>query len=243
MTTTRLSTLLGDALRRQRELHSLTQRELADRAEVSQTTVARVERGVQTPNMATLERLFAAVDAQLTVGLEPLDAHVDAAIVELTARPVAERIAAAGVDKAMDGLGDIPFVFDGPTAALLQGAPVPVPAVDIALAWRDADAFTEWLTRKYAHRWHEKWQEFGYLALDPREPGAHRWQTMVGEIRARMLDELPEAIEIRHGERRYRVVPLAEVEITDARAAGLLRRYRRQRAESPLGARRVGSAG
>jgi hypothetical protein len=81
---------------------------------------------------------------------------------------------------------------------------------------------------------HEKWQEFGYLALDPREPGAHRWQTMVGELRARLADELPESIEVRHGEHRYPVVPLAEVEVTDPQAAALLRRYRRQR-RTPAG--------
>lgn len=41
-----------------------------------------------------------------------------------------------------------------------------------------------------------------------------------------MCDELPETVEVRHGDRGYRVVPLVELELTDPHAAGLLRRYR-----------------
>ena len=66
--------------------------------------------------------------------------------------------------------------------------------------------------------------------MEPEEPGEHRWLTRYGVIRATMCDELPEAIEIRHGERTYRVVPLVEVELSDSRAAQLLRRYRRRSA-------------
>lgn len=229
MTTSRLLTLLGTALRRERELQRLTQQALAARTGISQATVARIERGDRMPSVPMLERLFAALDTQLTVGVEPLDAHVDAVITALRAVPLDERLADLELDRAADLLADIPYAFDGPTAALLQGAPVPVQAIDIALAWRDADAFTEWLTRRYAHRWHAQWEQFGYLPVDPREPGDHRWRTVAGELRARMCDELPETIEVRHGVRTYRVVPLADLEITDPRAADLLRRYREQR--------------
>ena len=48
-----------------------------------------------------------------------------------------------------------------------------------------------------------------------------------------MCDELPETIEVRHGGRSYQVVPLVELELTEPRAAELLRRYRdRQPASS-----------
>ena len=102
----------------------------------------------------------------------PLDAHLDAQLAESAAKPLTERIEELELARAVDRLGDLPYVLTGGTAALLQGAPVPVEAVEIAVAWRDADAFTEWLTRSYGQRWHEQYQEFGYLPLDPREPGA-----------------------------------------------------------------------
>ncbi|MBM0279385.1 hypothetical protein [Micromonospora tarensis] len=45
-----------------------------------------------------------------------------------------------------------------------------------------------------------------------------------------MCDELPETIEVRHGDRAYQVVPLVELELTEPHAGELLRRYRaRQR--------------
>ncbi|BCJ60238.1 hypothetical protein [Micromonospora endophytica] len=57
--------------------------------------------------------------------------------------------------------------------------------------------------------------------------------TRYGELRASMCDELPESIEVRHGARSYRVVPLVQVELTEPRAAALLRRYRSRSAGSP----------
>ena len=110
---------------------------------------------------------------------------------------------------------------------LLQGAPVPAEATEIALAWRDVDRFAAWPERGHAQRWNERWQEFGYRRIDPREPGPYRWETVVGEIRAVFPDELPESIEVRHDGQGYRVVPLALVELAEPAAADLLRRFRR----------------
>jgi transcriptional regulator with XRE-family HTH domain len=226
MPSSRLSALLGTTLRRQRELHGLTQRALADRADTSQSAIARIEHGDRAPTVAMLERLFAALDLQLTVGVEPLDAHLDARIEDLTARPIADRIEEVDLPRAMDRLGDLPYAFTGATAALIQGAPVPMEEVEIAVAWRDVEPFAAWLDRYYAHRWNTRWQEFGFLPNDPREPGEHRWQTVAGVLRARMCDEPPEAIEVRHGDRTYPVVPLALVEVTEPATADLLRRWR-----------------
>lgn len=229
MTESRLLAQLGASLRRERERHNLTQQALANLAGISQATITRIERGDRAPSVPMLERLFAALGSQLTIGVEPLDAHVDAAIGEQSQTALADRIADASLTKVVAALADIPHIFAGPAAALIQGAPVPVDAVDIVVEWRYADAFTNWLNLRYARRWHEKWQEFGYLAIDPRSPGAHRWNTLLGEIRARMCDELPESIEVRHGEQSYQVVPLADVEVDDPRTASLLRRYRHLR--------------
>jgi len=90
MPSSRLANLIGTALRRQRELHQLTQQALAERAGVSQATIARIERGDRAPSLLMVEALFAALGGQLAVAVEPLDAHVDARIADLEQRAVAE---------------------------------------------------------------------------------------------------------------------------------------------------------
>ncbi|MBQ1016106.1 XRE family transcriptional regulator, partial [Micromonospora sp. M51] len=184
--------------------------------------------GERAPSIAVLERLLAAMDVQLVVGFEPLDAHLDAQIDDLAARPIAERIDGLGLDRLLDRLTDFPQVITGSTAALLQGAPVPVDALEIALRWQDAKAFTRWLEANYGQRWNARWGEFGGVWLEPEEPGEHLWSTRYGEVRATMCDELPETIEVCHGGRSYRVVPLVELELSEPRSAELLRRYRRR---------------
>ncbi|MBQ0981609.1 helix-turn-helix transcriptional regulator [Micromonospora sp. M61] len=226
MPSTRLVTLLGATVRQQRHLRELSQRQLAALAGVSQAAVARIERGERAPTIPVLERMLAAMDVQLAVGVEPLDAHLDARMDDLAARPLAERIDELGLDRLLDRLSDLPQVLTGSTAALLQGAPVPVDALEIAVRWQDSKVLTRWLERNYGQRWNARWGEFGGVWLEPEEPGEHRWSTRYGEIRATMCDELPETIEVRHGGRGYQVVPLVELELAEPRAGELLRRYR-----------------
>ncbi|WP_406040823.1 helix-turn-helix domain-containing protein [Micromonospora sp. NBC_00898] len=235
MPESRLASQIAAALRRERGSRLLTQQAVAELAGTSQAAVARVERGDRIPSIPLVERLFAALGLQLAVGVEPLDSHLDARMAELAARPVADRIDDLRLDRFLDRLGDVPHLLAGSTAALLQGAPVPVEAVEIALRWRDSARFTAWLEAAYGQRWNARWEEFGGLRLEPEEPGEHRWRTRYGEIRARLCDELPESIEVRHGDRSYRVVPLLQVELTDPRAADLLRRHRQRQADGAAG--------
>lgn len=224
----RLTRLFGAMLREQRERRGLTQEKLAILAEVSQATVARIERGSRSASLPMLERLFEALHLQVTLGVEPLDAHLDAVIDTQLSTPLADRVAATDIERVLGRLA-VPFAFDGTTAALLQGAPVPVGDIEIALRWSDADAFTEWLTANHGQRWHARWETFGYLDLDPRRPGEHRWRTIPGIIRARMCDRLPDAIDVSLGGRIHPVVPLADLQIDDPHVADLLRRYGERR--------------
>jgi transcriptional regulator with XRE-family HTH domain len=128
---------------------------LAERAGVTQAAIARIEKGTRVPSVSTVERLLAAMGLQLAIGVEPLDAHVDAAIDRIADTPLADRIADTDIDSILQHLTGIPYAFDGAAAALLQGAPVPVDAVYIAVAWADSEAFTDWLANSYGHRWNE----------------------------------------------------------------------------------------
>ncbi|MEH0846404.1 helix-turn-helix domain-containing protein [Micromonospora sp. CPCC 205711] len=241
MTESRLAARIAGTLRLERETRGLTQQALATLAGMSQGGVARIERGDRMPSIPLVERVFAALGLQLAVTVEPLDTHLDARMDELAARPLAERIDELGLDRVLDRLGDLPHVLAGGTAAVLQGAPVPADGVEIAVRWSDSARFTAWLDAAYGQRWNARWGEFGGLRLEPEEPGEHRWQTRYGEVRAQLCDELPEAIEVRHDGRSYRVVPLVAVELTDPRAADLLRRHR-QRQASDAGTRSAGSS-
>lgn len=232
MTDHGLRSHIGSTLRRRRERDGLTQAELADRAAINQAMVARIERGDRAPSVAVLERLFGVLGCQVRLVLEPLDKDVDDAISALTRVPLAERIAAAGIPRFAGDLDPIPYVFVGASAALLQGAPVPAPRMEIALARDDCDEFTRWLSHRYGKRWHHHYQEFGFVALDPRRPGEPLWR-IIGNvvIRVDLCDELPASLEVRHDDRTYRVAPLAGLEIDDPDTARLLRRYREQQHE------------
>lgn len=226
MSPSRLTARLGAVLRQQRELRGLSQEALAARTDTDRSTITRIEQGSRAPSLPMLERLFAALDLQLAFRVEPLDAQLDAQLDELRRSPTTERIGDLRLDLMADRLGDLPYVWAGSTAALLQGAPLPDDDLEINVRWSDADQFTAWLTRNWAERWNARWEEFGFLRIDPREPGEHRWRVVGGVVRARMCDELPETIEVRHGGRSYQVVPLALVEVTDPATAALLRRWR-----------------
>jgi transcriptional regulator with XRE-family HTH domain len=69
-------------LQEARRLSGLTQAELARRAGVPQSTVAKIERGRRDPSLSTLERLVRAAGLELRVQLASRDDH-DAQLIDL----------------------------------------------------------------------------------------------------------------------------------------------------------------
>lgn len=66
----------GGVLRHARERAGLSQRALADRAQVRQPAVSRIESGHQQPTLATLSRLVAACGLELRLRVEDgVDPH------------------------------------------------------------------------------------------------------------------------------------------------------------------------
>lgn len=225
MTDSPLRRELGRLLRQQREAAGLTAAELASRAGTTPSNVSRVERATLAASLDTVERLFAALGLQLRLETEPM-LDLDSQLDRLAWLPLPERLARSGVCDLLESVSGFAYVIDGALAATLHGVPLPIDALDIAVAWSDADAFTRWLLKRFAYRWHERSEEFRMLDLDPRAPGPHYWQTTFGQVRARMCDELPDSEPVTVDERTYQVRPLDEVTPTDPEAVRLLRRFR-----------------
>lgn len=76
----------GTAIRSARLEGGLTQAELAHRIGVTQSVVARWERGAVEPRISTLERIADALDAHLTVDLAPPVSPAEWASVEANLR-------------------------------------------------------------------------------------------------------------------------------------------------------------
>jgi transcriptional regulator with XRE-family HTH domain len=216
-------------MQREREAAGLTHAELAARAGISASTLTRIERRTLAPSLDNLEKIFGALGLQLRVATEPLD-DLDAQIDRLSWLPLATRLEKSGVADLLRTLESVPYVIDGGLAAALQGVPLPIDALELDIAWDDAGPFTGWLVRRLAYRWYDAKQEFRMLDLDPRAPGPHFWQTSMGKVRARMVEELPESVEITVGSTAYRVRPLAEVQSDDPVTARVLLRYREREA-------------
>jgi transcriptional regulator with XRE-family HTH domain len=85
----------GELVREARRRAGLSQRQLADRADTTQSAIARLESGRTSPSLETVERLLRLCGFQLIVELAPYDDSdlVQAeALAELTAEQRALRL-------------------------------------------------------------------------------------------------------------------------------------------------------
>ena len=105
--------ILRSLVREARKRAGLTQMELAKRAGVPQSTVARVESGARTPSTDLVERLVRATGYEIRVGLGEPDAET-AALFERTLRRTPQQRLADAVKaarfvlrgrRALDGRG------------------------------------------------------------------------------------------------------------------------------------------
>jgi transcriptional regulator with XRE-family HTH domain len=63
----------GQLLREARERHGLTQKQLAIRARTSQAAISRIERGLVSPTVETLEKLLAMMNEELALEARAID--------------------------------------------------------------------------------------------------------------------------------------------------------------------------
>jgi len=214
-------------LQQEREAAGLTHADLAARSGVAATSLSRIERGTLAPSMDNVEKIFGSLGLRIRITAERAEADED--LVDRDAwLPLVTRLEKSGLGQLLRTLDNdhVPYVIDGGLAATMQGAPLPIEVLELDVAWRDAGRFTGWLVRRLAYRWHEAHQEFRVHDLDPRAPGPHYWQTAVGRVRARMLDERPESIEIKVGDAAYQVRPIADAGSDDEKTARAIDRFR-----------------
>jgi transcriptional regulator with XRE-family HTH domain len=225
----RLAAQIGELLRAERHRARLSQAALARAAGTAQQCVSQLETGRYAPTTAVVERLFAALDCQLRLDIEPRDADLDGLIASAGEQP------ADDVDAALDGLralartaGDLEYLLDGELAARLHGVPVIVrPAYPIAVAEADLDGLAAWICAvPNCRRYSERWRDFSDYDVDPTHPGPLRWWTPFGELAVRLLPRLPEPVTVQVGERALRLRPLPEIERDDPQVARVLRRLR-----------------
>jgi hypothetical protein len=170
---------------------------------------------------------------QLRVDTEPIAADLDAAIDAVRAIPIEARIDQhiGWLPLMLDHLAGVPYVAEGGVAAFVQGAPLPVRALEIAMT--DLDLLYERLRKARAQRWNPRWRDWGFDDIDPRREGPMRWITFYGELRVRVVDELPVAIEAAIGERRISVRPLVDIEAADPAMQRILARLRQRLRSAP----------
>ena len=75
----------------------LTQRQLAERAGVPQSVIARIESGARQPTIPTLDRILAGAGVEVRYRLEPLDDHDRVLAAEHARRSPRERQAIEAV--------------------------------------------------------------------------------------------------------------------------------------------------
>jgi transcriptional regulator with XRE-family HTH domain len=83
----------GRFLAEARRRHGLTQRQLAARARTSQAAISRIERGVVSPTVETLETLLDLLGEELVLDAHPIDYGHDRTLLQQNLRrSVEERI-------------------------------------------------------------------------------------------------------------------------------------------------------
>ncbi|HEX7745120.1 MAG TPA: hypothetical protein VF462_07655 [Micromonosporaceae bacterium] len=121
------------------------------------------------------------------------------------------------------------YVIDGELAALLHGVPIRTQRYDLAVAQDDLPVLSNWVCSCFNwRRWNERWRDFSGYDVDPKRPGPLRWMTPFGEVRVRLLPDLPPPVVISFEGQEWPVRPLPAVERDDSLVGRIAARVRAQ---------------
>ena len=178
-------------VKRARREAGLSQESLATRAGVTRQAVALIECRGRHPSLRMLTGLLAAAGVQMRVELEPLDADVRREIEARRADPEGAKDVLQ-VWGSLFAIDEVVCRVEGVAAAALLGAPVCVPAIDVAFA--DTDATYAWLAEqirsavKVRADGADRPIDFGL----PRDADPVERERDGGLVRARMAAECPD---------------------------------------------------
>ena len=134
-----------------RWMAGLTQAEVAQRAGISQQTVAQYEGGKRQPSVAMLTRLVAGCGLKLDWSLTPEAGLADQPTLDLLALPPLERLTAAmaaSLVALFREAHDLEVLVGGKTAARMQGAYIRVYEIELLVdEYVDLDVLAGYLLR------------------------------------------------------------------------------------------------
>ena len=235
----------GAIIRAEREKRDLSLAKLAASAGVSAACISRLERGQRVSTLDLADKVLGAMGLRLHVEAEPQFADIDTVIAQAARRSPSEVVSdwrpSAGA--YFTYFADVPFIVEGLAAASLQGAPVTVETLEIAVPADNDDALdrlTITLGVMGAHRGE-------FENRDPRVKGSPDYVSLHGRLRIRLaspfepvlwidIDPLPAPLfgvswflrEYRDPLPRARVAltPLADIEASNGHVQRVIRRTR-----------------
>jgi transcriptional regulator with XRE-family HTH domain len=227
---------IGSFLHDRRAEAGVTQVDLAARSGLSQSMVSAVEAGRRQPSLPTVERMLACLGLQLKIDAEPLETDPDDLIDECPAASPERPLDRPGLAASalLSKLAPLRPVVDGLAAAALQGVPVLVSRLDVAVAAPPPGLLEDVLVRRmFAERWLERWREWIFGDPERPWPSESRWRTVDGEFTVRVVDPPLPRITVVVGGTPVEVRPLADVEADDDQARRAIARARERRLGRP----------
>lgn len=214
----------------ERAQRHMSQARVAQHLGASQQWVSQVERGMVAPSTDAIERLFAIFDLKVILDVEPtgpelraLDEEVD----RVRSLSDDERLSVVDAFRhVFDELAAIPWVVSGRLGAFVQGAPVRVYRLDLAVTEPDLDLLARVFTSRKCDRWNERLMDYYGEPVHPRLPGPMRWLFGPNELRLEVADRLPPSITVAVAGRYLPVRPLADIEARYSSVARVMRRAR-----------------
>jgi transcriptional regulator with XRE-family HTH domain len=214
----------------ERALRQMSQARAAQLLGMTQQWVSQIERGIRSPTPEVIERLFAIFDLKVILDVEPTGTELqalDTEIDDVSDLSDDERLAVVDAFRpAFDQLAPVPWVVSGRLGAFIQGAPVRVVRLDLAVAEPDLDRLAQIFDSRSCDRWNERLMEYYGSPVHPRLPGPMRWMLGPNELRLEVADRLPPSITVAVAGRYLPVRPLAAIEARHPGVARVMRRTR-----------------
>ena len=222
-----LAATVGWMFQHERAERQMSQARAAERLGATQQWVSQIERGAVSPTTDALERLFSIFDLRVILDVEPIGSDVDGEIDDVSTLSDDDRIEVVECfHRPLTQLTGFPWVLSGRLGAFVQGAPVRVLRIDLAVAEPDLDHLARAFEQYGGDRWNERLMDYYGAPAHPRMPGPMRWLFGGCELRLEVADRLPPAITVAVAGRYLPVRPLADIEARYRSIARVMRRAR-----------------